>query len=303
MVKEVMDYLDCRPNGIYVDGTLGSGGHSREILKRSLPDGRLIGIDLDKEAISIASEKLKAFHNRVIFVNDNFKNLGGILKNLEVHEVDGILLDVGVSSIQLDDKERGFSFRREGPLDMRMDRDSAFKAFDLINGLPLLEIEQILRKYGEERFAKRIAGRIGDYRKVRPITTTTELADIVTAAIPRRFHPKRIHPATKTFQAVRISVNNELTNLEIAIHDGMNCLKRGGRFCIVSFHSLEDRIVKQEFRFLEKGCICPPNMPECNCNKERKGKVLTRKPILPSIEEKDRNPRSRTARLRAAERI
>jgi len=298
-----MDYLDCRPNGIYVDGTLGGGGHSSEILKRSLPDGRLIGIDYDKEAISIATERLKAFHNRVILVNDNFKNLGGILKNLEVYEVDGILLDVGVSSIQLDDKDRGFSFRLEGPLDMRMDRGSALNAFDLVNSLPLPEIEQILWKYGEERFAKRIARHIGDYRKVRPITTTTELADIVTAAIPRRFHPKRIHPATKTFQAVRISVNNELTNLEIAIHDGINYLKKGGRFCVISFHSLEDRIVKQGFRLLERGCICPPNMPECNCQKESKVKVLTRKPILPSQEEKNRNPRSRTAKLRAAERI
>lgn len=303
MVKEVIEYLNCQPNGVYVDGTLGSGGHSLEILKCSSPNGRLIGIDWDVEAISLASDRLKDFQDRVTIVCKNFKTLGSILKNLRVYKVDGILLDLGVSSTQLGDKDRGFSFRLEGPIDMRMDRGFVLKAFDLINSLSIPELEEILWKYGEERFAKKIARSIADYRKVQPITTTTQLADITSTAIPSRFHPKRIHPATRTFQAIRIAVNDELTNLEIALREGVDLLKEGGRFCVISFHSLEDRIVKQSFRSFARGCICPPDMPECNCQEESKIKVLTRKPILPSEEEISKNPRSRTARLRVAERL
>ena len=303
MTEEVVAFLNCRPNGVYVDGTLGSGGHSLEVLRWSSPNGKLIGIDWDKDAIAIARNTLKNFKNRVTTVCDNFKNIGNILKDLAVDEVDGILLDLGVSSIQLEDKERGFSFRIKGPIDMRMDRGSVLKAFDLINGLSLTELEQILLKYGEERFAKRIAGSIVDQRRTRPITTTTQLANIVTTAIPSRFHPKRVHPATKTFQAIRIAVNDELKNLEIAIREGIDFLRKGGRFCIISFHSLEDRIVKQSFKSLAKACTCPPDMPECNCQKKSKIKVLTKRPILPSPEEVAKNPRSRSAKLRVAERI
>ena len=303
MVKEVVEYLNCQPNGVYVDGTLGSGGHSLEILEYSSPDGRLIGIDCDKEAISIARHKLEDFRNRTTIVCDNFKNLSNILKDLEVYEVDGILFDIGVSSIQLGNKERGFSFRLEGPIDMRMDRSSVLRAFDLVNSLSLSQLEKILWKYGEERFAKRIAKSIADYRKTRPIETTIQLADIVTSAIPGRFHSKKTHPATKTFQAIRIAVNDELINLEIAIQKGIDYLRKGGRLCIISFHSLEDRIVKQSFKYFERSCVCPPDMPVCNCQKESKIKILTKRPVLPSRAEIDRNPRSRTAKLRAAERV
>lgn len=303
MLREVVEYLNCRPNGVYVDGTLGSGGHSLEILKRSLPNGRLIGIDLDEGAIVAARGRLKDLHDRVTLVHGNFKDIAEILRNLGIYEVDGILLDLGVSSTQLGDKSRGFSFRLEGPIDMRMDRSSVFNGFDLINRLSIPELGEILWKYGEERFARRIAISISNCRKTRPITTTTQLADIIYTAIPFKFHPKKIHPATRTFQAIRIAVNDELTNLEIAIGESIDVLKEGGRFCAISFHSLEDRIVKQSLRSFERECVCPPRMPECNCQKERKIKVLTRKPILPSEQEASKNPRSRTAKLRVAERL
>ncbi len=303
MVKEVIEYLNCQPDGVYVDATLGSGGHSLEILKFIAPNGRLIGIDCDLDAIETATCRLKDFRDRVKIIHDNFKAIRNILTNLDIYEVDGILLDLGVSSIQLGDKERGFSFRLEGPIDMRMDRRSVLKAFDLINGLPISELESTLWKYGEERFAKRIARAIATQRKSSPITTTIQLADITKTAIPSRFHPKRIHPATKTFQAIRIAVNDELTNLDIAIENGVDLLKEGGRLCIIAFHSLEDRIVKQFFRSLERVCICPPDMPACICRHEPKVKVLTKKPVRPSVEEINKNPRSRTAKLRVVERI
>ena len=303
MVNEVIEYLNCQPKGIYVDGTIGSGGHSLEILKCSSPDGRLIGIDWDIEALAAARDRLNDFQDRAKIVYGNFKAIGNILKNLGVHLANGILLDLGISSAQLGSRARGFSFKLEGPIDMRMDRSSEFKAFDLLNSLSIPELEAILLKYGEERFARRIARFIADHRKTRPIITTTQLADIVSTAIPSRFHPKKIHPATKTFQAIRIAVNDELTNLEIAIQESIDLLKQGGRLCVISFHSLEDRIVKQSFRSLAKTCTCPPGMPECNCQKESMIKVLTKRPVLPAEEEIRRNPRSRTAKLRVAERL
>ena len=303
MLKEAVEYLNCQQGGIYIDGTLGSGGHSLEILKCSSPNGRLIGIDWDEDAITVAKNRLNHFQDRVTIICDNFKNLGNIVRNLKVHEVDGILLDLGVSSIQLENEDRGFSFRLEGPIDMRMDKSSILKAFDLVNFLSISQLEQMLWNYGEERFGKRIAISIADYRKHKPISTTVQLADIVSAAIPSRFRPKRIHPATKAFQAIRIAVNDEFRNLETAIQVGVDLLRKGGRFCIISFHSLEDRIVKQSFRSLERRCICPPGMPECNCQKESKIKVLTKKPVLPSEDEIRENPRSRSAKLRVAERV
>jgi len=303
MVNEVIEYLNCQPKGIYVDGTIGSGGHSLEILKCSSPDGRLIGIDWDSEALAAARDRLNDFQDRAKIVYGNFKAIGNILKNLGVYLANGILLDLGLSSAQLGSRERGFSFKLEGPIDMRMDRSSEFKAFDLLNSLSIPELEAILLKYGEERFARRIARFIADHKKTRPLITTTQLADIVSTAIPSRFHPKKIHPATKTFQAIRIAVNDELTNLEIAIQESIDLLKQGGRLCVISFHSLEDRIVKQSFRSLAKTCTCPPGMPECNCQKESMIKVLTKRPVLPAEEEIRKNPRSRTAKLRVAERL
>ena len=303
MVKEVLEGLNCQPGGLYVDATLGSGGHSLKILKSSSPNGKLIGIDWDEEAIRVAENRLTGFQHRLIIVHDSFKNLNNILSELRVDAVDGILLDLGVSSMQLGDRRRGFSFKLEGPIDMRMDRSSAVKAFDLVNILPVRELEQILWKYGEERFAKRIVRSIDNHRKKSAITTTRQLADIVREAIPTKYHPKRIDPATKTFQAIRIAVNDELRNLETVISGGIDLIKKGGRFCIISFHSLEDRIVKRSFRLNEERCTCPSDMPQCSCLKEHKIKILTKKPIIPSEDEKRRNPKSRTAKLRVAERL
>lgn len=273
------------------------------ILERSSPNGKLIGIDCDEDAIKVAKDRLNYFQDRVTIIHDNFKNLKEIAEKLDVYDVDGILLDLGVSSIQLDNEDRGFSFKLEGPIDMRMDKRSVPKAFDLVNSLSIPKLEDILWNYGEERFSKKIARSIAEYRKDKPISTTVELADIVSAAIPSRFRPEKIHPATKTFQAIRIAVNDELRNLEAVIHVGVDLLKKGGRFCIISFHSLEDRIIKQSFRTLERSCICPPDMPECNCRKVSKVKVLTKKPILPLENEVRENPRSRSAKLRVAERV
>ncbi|MDY6854335.1 MAG: 16S rRNA (cytosine(1402)-N(4))-methyltransferase RsmH [Thermodesulfobacteriota bacterium] len=303
LVKEILEGLNCQPGGLYVDATLGSGGHSLEILKSSSPNGRLIGIDWDEEAIRLASSKLNGFQHRLTIVHDNFKNINTILMDLKVDAVDGVLLDLGVSSIQLGDKGRGFSFEHEGPIDMRMDRSSMVKAFDLINVLPVQELEQILWKYGEERFAKRIARSIDNHRKKLPISTTIQLADIVRKAMPTKHYPKRIDPATKTFQAIRIALNDELKNLETVIVRSIDHIKKGGRFCIISFHSLEDRIVKRSFRVNEGRCTCPPDMPQCMCLKEKRLKILTKKPITPSGDEKRKNPKSRTAKLRIAERL
>ncbi len=303
MVKEVLEGLNCQPGGLYVDATLGGGGHSLEILKCSSPNGKLIGIDWDEEAIRVAGSRLKGFQHRLTIVHDNFKNLHNILMDLGVDAVDGILLDLGVSSMQLGDRNRGFSFKLEGPIDMRMDRSSMVKAFDLVNILPVRELEQILWKYGEERFAKRIVRSIDDHRKKFPITTTRQLADIIRTAMPHKHHPKKIDPATKTFQAIRIAVNDELINLETVISGSIDLIKKDGRFCIISFHSLEDRIVKQSFRLNEGRCTCPSDMPQCSCLKEHKIKILTKKPITPSENEKRKNPKSRTAKLRVAERL
>lgn len=289
MVDEAVFYLNCRTGRIYIDATLGSGGHALRILKDNWFIGKLIGIDWDREAITIARERLKEYQEKTIIIQDNFANLREILKRVKIGGVDGILLDLGVSSQQLENAERGFSFMLEGPLDMRMDRSSGLTAFDLVNRSSLSDLEKIIRENGEERWAKRIARSIVFCRKKNRIRTTAELAQIITRAIPRGCLHKKIHPATRTFQALRIAVNDELSNLQRVLHDGIDLLNRGGRFCVISFHSLEDRIVKTAFRNWARG--------------EAKALILTPRPIAPGPEEIERNPRARSARLRVAERL
>jgi 16S rRNA (cytosine1402-N4)-methyltransferase len=284
LVEEVMALLRCEPGRTYVDATLGAGGHASQILERTAPDGVVIGIEWDEEALSEARNALMPFMDRVKIFRENFIHLSDFV---EAESVDGMLLDLGLSSIQLEKAERGFSFRGEGPLDMRMDQRLNRTAADLINRLSPEELEDTLFRYGEERWAKRIARAIVQERKQEPLTTTQTLRKIVHRAIPRRFHSRRIDPATRTFQAFRIRVNEELDNLGQMLETGWKVLKRGGRICIISFHSLEDRMVKETFRRLEK---------------QGEMRLLTKKPVTPSEEEQRKNPRSRSAKLRCAER-
>jgi len=285
MVEEVMTFLRCEPGCTYVDVTLGGGGHASEILKRSEPDGMVIGMEWDEDALSEARNILMPFGDRVKIFRENFIHLPDLMK---AESADGILLDLGLSSIQVEKEERGFSFKGEGPLDMRMDQRMDETAADLVNSLSSEELEYTLSQYGEERWAKRIARAVVQEREREPIRTTQTLRKIVHRAIPRRFHSRRIDPATRTFQALRIRVNEELENLKKILETGWKILKRGGRMCVISFHSLEDRMVKETFRTLEK---------------EGEMRVLTKKPVTPCEEEQKRNPRSRSAKLRCAERI
>ena len=285
MVEEVMTFLKCEPGHTYVDATLGGGGHASEILKRSVPDGVVIGMEWDEDALSEARNTLMPFGDRVKIFRENFVHLPDLMK---AESADGILLDLGLSSIQVEKEERGFSFRGEGPLDMRMDQRMNETAADLVNSLSSEELEYTLSQYGEERWARRIARAIVQEREREPIRTTQALRKIVHRAIPRRFHSRRIDPATRTFQALRIRVNEELENLKKMLETGWKILKRGGRMCVISFHSLEDRMVKETFRTLEK---------------EGEMRVLTKKPVTPCEEEQKRNPRSRSGKLRCAERI
>ncbi|MFQ5329712.1 MAG: 16S rRNA (cytosine(1402)-N(4))-methyltransferase RsmH [Thermodesulfobacteriota bacterium] len=301
MPAEVVRLLGCRAGGTYIDGTLGGGGHAADILAASAPDGKLIGIDWDEEALEYVKERLQAEAGRVEFVRGNFADMKSMVDNLGIDRVDGILLDLGVSSRHLDDPDRGFSFRHDAPLDMRMDRSGTTTAFDLVNTLPEEELRDIVRKYGDERWAKRIAMKIVLKRAESPIRTTKELADIIASAIPRKFHPHTINPATKSFMALRIAVNREIENLETALHDGIALLHHGGRMAVITFHSLEDRIVKTAFRELATGCDCPSDIPYCVCNKRSTAKLLTRKPLIPTEGEVEENPRARSAKLRAVE--
>ena len=288
MVEEVMMFLRCEPGQTHVDATLGGGGHAREILGRTAPDGVLIGVEWDEDAISEARTTLDPFGDRVKIFRENFIQLPVLLKAMKVKEVDGIFLDLGLSSFQLEKVEKGFSFKGEGPLDMRMDQRMERTADDLVNHLASGELEVTLAEYGEERWANRIAKAIVLERNRGPIRTTQALRKIVCQAIPRRFQSKKIDPATRTFQALRIKVNNELENLRKILAVGWTLLRRGGRMCVISFHSLEDRMVKETFRKLEG---------------EGKMHILTKKPVRPSEEERKRNPRSRSAKLRCAERV
>mgnify|MGYP001340700958 CR=1 FL=1 len=302
LLNECLENLDIKKDGIYVDCTLGGAGHSYEILKRLSDNGRLIGIDQDMDAINAAKEKLHNYKN-VTYVHDNFYNIENILEKLGIEGVDGILMDLGVSSYQLDQPERGFSYMHDAPLDMRMNRDDMKSAFDVVNNYDEDEIVRVIREYGEEKFAKRIAGFITDQRKIAPINTTFELVEIIKSAIPARFRRDGPHPAKRTFQAIRIEVNNELGILSKTIEDGIKKLNKGGRMDIISFHSLEDRIVKTKFKKLQDPCDCPKDFPICICGKKPKIKIITKKPIQAAEEELETNPRSRSAKLRVAEKI
>lgn len=302
LLNECLENLDIKKDGIYVDCTLGGAGHSYEILKRLSENGRLIGIDQDMDAINAAKEKLHNYTN-VTYVHDNFYNIENILLELNIEGVDGILMDLGVSSYQLDQPERGFSYMHDAPLDMRMNRDDIKSAYDVVNNYDEDEIVRVIREYGEEKFAKRIAGFIVAQRQIAPINTTFELVEIIKAAIPARFRRDGPHPAKRTFQAIRIEVNNELGILNKTIEDGIKKLNKGGRMDIISFHSLEDRIVKTKFKKLQDPCECPKDFPICICGKVPVIKIITKKPIEASEEELEVNPRSRSAKLRVAEKI
>lgn len=302
LLQECIDSLNIRPDGVYVDGTLGGGGHSYEICKRLGEKGRLIGIDQDQAAIRSAGERLKEFGDRVTIVRDNYVNFDRVLDRLGVDQVDGILLDIGVSSYQLDTAERGFSYKEDAPLDMRMDQRNPLTARDIVNGYSETELFHVIRDYGEDSFAKNIAKHIVRARQEAPIETTGQLVEIIKAAIPAKIRSTGGHPAKRTFQALRIECNHELSVLEDSVDGMIARLAPGGRIAIVTFHSLEDRIVKNKFRENENPCICPPDFPVCVCGRVSRGKVITRKPIIPSEEECLENKRAKSSKLRVFER-
>ena len=298
LLNECLDALNIKDDGIYVDCTLGGAGHSSHILQRLSKDGLLVGIDQDTDALKAAGERLKEYENKKL-VHNNFHNIDSILEP----KVDGILMDLGVSSYQLDEGERGFSYMKDAPLDMRMNRDREFSAYDVVNSYSMEDLWRIIRDYGEEKFAKRVAEFIVNRREEKPIETTLELVDIIKAAIPAKARREGPHPAKRTFQAIRIEVNGELEILNKAIEDGVNRLNKGGRMAIITFHSLEDRIVKLKFRELANPCTCPKEFPICVCGKKPLVKLISRKAIDPSKEEVEENPRSRSAKLRVIERF
>ncbi|MGN0317636.1 MAG: 16S rRNA (cytosine(1402)-N(4))-methyltransferase RsmH [Lachnospira sp.] len=303
LLYETVDNLNIKPNGIYVDGTLGGGGHSFEIAGRLTDGGRLIGIDQDEDAIKAAGERLKAFGDRVTIVRNNYCNIGQVLDELGIDKVDGIMLDLGVSSYQLDTVDRGFTYNVDTELDMRMDRRQEMTAKDIVNSYSEYDLYRIIRDYGEDRFAKNIAKHIVMARQDKPIETTFELNEIIKAAIPAKVRAVGGHPSKRTYQAIRIELNRELDVLENSIDEMIDRLHPGGRLCIITFHSLEDRIVKVKFKNNENPCTCPPDFPVCVCGKQSKGRVVLRKPILPSEEELEGNSRSKSAKLRVFERI
>lgn len=302
LLNETIESLKVKPGGIYVDGTLGGGGHSLEIAKLLDEGGTLVGIDRDEAAIRAAAERLYAYRDRVVIRRGNYSEMPEILKELGIARVDGILLDLGVSSYQLDTAERGFSYMQDAPLDMRMDQREVRTAADLINRESERELARIIREYGEERFAWNIAKHIAERRARKPIETTGELVEIIRASIPMRLQKTGGHPAKRTFQAIRIELNGELTALTDSIDGMIDLLRDGGRLSVITFHSLEDRIVKAAFKRNENPCTCPPDFPVCVCGKKSKGFAVTRKPVLPSEAEQTMNPRSQSAKLRVFER-
>lgn len=303
LLNETIDSLNIKPDGIYVDGTLGGGGHSLEICKRLGEKGRLIGIDQDKDAIAAATKRLEAYKDKVTIVHSNYKNIGSVLKGLDIGGVDGIVLDLGVSSYQLDNVERGFTYREDTPLDMRMNQEEVLTARDIVNNYSEMELFRIIRDYGEDSFAKNIAKHIVKARSIKPIETTFELNEIIKAAIPAKMRQGTGHPSKKTYQAIRIELNHELDVLRGTVDEMIELLNPGGRLSIITFHSLEDRIVKTLMKKNMDPCTCPKNFPVCVCGNESKGKVITRKPIIPSDEELENNPRSKSSKLRVFERI
>ena len=301
LLNEAVEALAIRPDGIYVDGTAGGGGHSFAIASR-LESGKLIAIDQDEAAIKAAGERLAPLGERACIVRNNFSDLASVLDELDIPEIDGLLLDLGVSSHQFDEAERGFSYRSDAPLDMRMDRRQGKSAYDVVNSYSEQELKRILYEYGEERFAPRIAARIVKERAIAPIETTNQLSELIKAAMPAAAKDGG-HPAKRSFQAIRIEVNRELDVIEPAISQAMSRMRKGGRIAIITFHSLEDRLVKQAFANLAQGCTCPKSLPICVCGNKPKVKIVNKKPILPSKQELDENPRSRSAKLRVAEKI
>ncbi|MBI5238231.1 MAG: 16S rRNA (cytosine(1402)-N(4))-methyltransferase RsmH [Deltaproteobacteria bacterium] len=303
MQAEAVRFLGCRPGGIYVDATAGGGGHALGILRAAGTGARLIGIDRDADALEATSKTLKDYEDSVTLVQEDFRNIDSVLRPLGIEKADGILFDLGVSSYQLDEGQRGFSFRLDARLDMRMDTRQAKTAYDLVNTLSREELAKIFRVYGEERNSARIASAIERARSIKPIETTGELKEIVLNAVPKKFHGGRTHPATRVFQALRIAVNDELEGLSEALGKSVFVLRSKGRLVVITYHSLEDRIVKEAFRGYSHPCVCPPRLPMCACGKRPVLKVLTKKPVMPSDEEVMENPRARSAKLRAAERL
>jgi 16S rRNA (cytosine1402-N4)-methyltransferase len=303
LLDEVIENLNIKPDGIYVDGTLGGGGHSYHIAEKLTKGGRLIGIDQDEEAIKAATKRLEPFADRVTIIRDNYENAVKRLAEIGIYKVDGIVLDLGVSSYQLDNVERGFSYKYDTELDMRMDKRQSLTAKDIVNDYTEMEIFHIIRDYGEDKFAKNIAKHIVKAREEGPIETTFQLNEIIKAAIPAKMREKGGHPSKRTYQAIRIALNRELDVLENSLDGFIDILNPGGRFCVITFHSLEDRITKVNFKRNENPCTCPPEFPVCVCGKESKGKVITRKPILPSEEELEVNSRSKSAKLRVFEHV
>ena len=303
LLKETIDGLNIKPDGIYVDGTLGGGGHSLEIAKRLSKNGHLYGIDRDTDAIEAAGERLREYSDRFTAIHSNFYNAAEVLKNIGVQKIDGFILDLGVSSHQLDEADRGFSYMQDAPLDMRMDRGAPYTAWNVVNEKSEKELNDIIFKYGEEKWAKRIAQFIVAEREKKPIDTTYELVEVIKKAVPKGARRDGPHPAKRTYQAIRIEVNGELAILDKTVDDMTEMLSEGGRMCIITFHSLEDRIIKNAMKRHENPCTCPPEVPVCVCGKVPDEKVITRKPILPSDEELEVNPRSRSAKLRIMEKI
>ncbi len=302
LLEECLQGLNIKPDGIYVDGTLGGAGHSSRIAAR-LTTGRLIGVDRDQVALQAAGERLAPFGDRVTLVHSNFQEIAQILRDLEIPGVDGILLDLGVSSPQLDDGERGFSYMADAPLDMRMDRSAGITAYDVVNGWSREELRRILYDYGEERYAPQIASAIERRRSQKPVETTLELVDIIRSAMPPQALREKQHPAKRSFQAIRIAVNDELGAVEKVMKDAIPCLNPGGRLAVITFHSLEDRIVKSAMQAKAKGCTCPPEFPVCVCGKKPEVKIISRKPITSTQAELDENPRARSAKLRVCEKL
>ena len=302
LLEECIDNLNIKPDGIYVDGTLGGAGHSSRIAAR-LTTGRLIGIDRDNVALAAAGERLKPFGQRVTLVHNNFCEIRQVLQELEIDGVDGILLDLGVSSPQLDDAGRGFSYMADAPLDMRMNNEDSLTAYTVVNTWSYEELRRILFDYGEERYAPKIAAAICNRRESKPIETTLELVDVIRSAMPAAALREKQHPAKRSFQAIRIAVNDELGAVEKVMRDAVDCLNPGGRLAIITFHSLEDRIVKNGMADAAKGCTCPPNFPVCVCGKQPRVKLISRKPIVSGDEELERTPRARSAKLRVCEKL
>ena len=302
LLEECLEGLNIKPDGTYVDGTLGGAGHSSEVVKR-LTTGHHIGIDRDPVALKAAGERLAPFGDKVTLVHSNFCEIKQVLEDLEIEGVDGILLDLGVSSPQLDDGSRGFSYMADAPLDMRMNSEDTMSAYDVVNTWSQDELKRILYDYGEERYAPRIAAAICTRRAEKPIETTLELVDVIRSAMPAQALREKQHPAKRSFQAIRIAVNDELGSVEKVMRDAIPCLNKGGRLAVITFHSLEDRIVKNAMADAAKGCTCPPNFPVCVCGKKPKVKLITRKPIVSGDEELERNPRARSAKLRICEKL